>query len=50
MSKSAKAFSPKEFTCWVKAESAAGTSVLGTSMLQNLLVGLRQSQQQEQVC
>ena len=34
MSKSAKAFSPKEFTCWVKAESAAGTSVLGTSMLQ----------------
>ena len=34
MSKSAKAFSPKEFSCWVKAESAAGTSVLGTSMLQ----------------
>jgi len=34
MSKSAKAFSPKEFTCWVKGESAAGTSVLGTSMFQ----------------
>lgn len=34
MSKSAKAFSPREFTCWIKGESAAGTSVIGTSMFQ----------------
>tara|TARA_Y100000401_G_scaffold117330_1_gene125671 strand:+ start:857 stop:1888 length:1032 start_codon:yes stop_codon:yes gene_type:complete len=34
MAKSSRAFSPKEFTCWVKAETAAGTSVLGTSMFQ----------------
>lgn len=34
MAKSSRAFSPKEFTCWIKAETAAGTSVLGTSMFQ----------------
>ena len=27
----ADAFSPKEFTCWIKAETTAGTSVLATS-------------------
>ena len=34
MAKSAIAFSPKQFSCWVKAETAAGTSVAGTSMMQ----------------
>jgi hypothetical protein len=34
MAKSAIAFSPKEYSCWIKAETAAGTSVLGTSMYQ----------------
>ena len=28
MAKQADAFSPKEFTCWIKAETTAGTSVL----------------------
>ena len=34
MAKSAIAFSPKQFSCWVKAETNGGTSTQGTSMMQ----------------
>ena len=34
MAKSGVAFSPKEFSVWVKEETAAGTSAMGTSMYQ----------------
>ena len=30
------AFSPKEFTCWIKAETTAGTSVISTSAMYQL--------------
>ena len=36
MAKQADAFSPKEFTCWIKAETNAGTSVLATSGMSQL--------------
>ena len=36
MAKQADAFSPKEFTCWIKAEATAGTSVLATSGMSQL--------------
>ena len=32
MAKAKQVFSPKEFSCWVKAEVTSGTSVKGTSM------------------
>ena len=34
MAKSGVAFSPKEFSVWVRGETAAGTSAIGTSMYQ----------------
>ena len=36
MATQAEAFSPKEFTCWIKAEATVGTSVLATSGMSQL--------------
>jgi hypothetical protein len=36
MAISAHAFSPKEFTCWIKNEATCGTSVLASSGMYQL--------------